>query len=73
MERTNSVRIHSCEISKVVEIIKTESRKVVSKGWRREEGESVFSEHRVSVLQEEKVLSGDFTSYNALQSLVLVL
>ena len=44
-KKTNTVWVHLHEAIKVVKIIETENRMVVSMGWRREEGngELVFN------------------------------
>lgn len=55
-KRTNTIRFHSYEVPKVVKIIETESRKLVTKDWGKEKRELVFNGYRVSTLQDEEVL-----------------
>lgn len=43
-------------MTKVVSFIGTESRMVVASGWEGGNGELVFNGHRVSILQDGKVL-----------------
>ena len=45
-------RVHSHEVSKVVELIETGSRMVVTRGWGERERGMIFDVHRVSVVQQ---------------------
>ena len=51
LQKDNTARFHLHEIPRVVRT-ETESRTVVSRGWR--EGELVFNRYRVLVLQDER-------------------
>ena len=55
--KTNTVWLHSYQVSRRVKFIDTDSRMVVTRDWGRGQGgELWFNEYRVSVLQDKKVL-----------------
>ena len=60
-EKTNTeyVRFLLYEVPRVVKQIETENRRVDARAGKRRHGKLVFDKHRVSVLQDEKVLEMD--------------